>query len=86
MKGSMEILDRSGHTTLEWDTEKQTKNRDPSNGPLDPEFVAAEFDRLVSQGWLGVSTDPETKEKSKISRLRPSVHEQVTMIPPMAGG
>jgi len=88
MQGTLQIMDRTGHKTLTWDTEVKTRNVDPDLGPVDQSYVDREFDRLVSQGWLGVSTDPTTHKKEQLRRGELNVHEHelVTLIPPMQGG
>lgn len=82
MKGEMRVLDSSGHSTLTWDTEV-------SDGPLDPEVVEAEFNRLVAEGHLAfatVETDAGAKENVQIRTFDPAEHQQVTMVPQFVGG
>lgn len=77
MRGELRILDRSGHTTIDFDTEVD-------NGPLDPEVAKKEFDRLVSEGHLGFGT---TKEgKSEQLKKFDSSFPIVTISPPFVGG
>lgn len=79
MKGSLHVLDRTGHTTIEWDTEQR--------GRLDPQYAEKEFQRLVNQGWLGVGTTPGQEHvQVKEGGFDPKAYERVTMRPPMMGG
>lgn len=77
MQGQMKILNDSGHTTMAWDT-------DIKKGPLDPDFVKAEFDRLVHGGHMAIAESP-TGEKELIRQFDPSAKE-ITVSVPFAGG
>lgn len=84
MTGALHIPNRSGHNTIEWDTEQAN-----GNGPLDPEYAAQEFNRLVEGGHLGFGTTPkgEHTQLKKFDPVQtPREFEKVTVIPPMAGG
>jgi len=76
MTGKIRSLDRSGHTTVEWDTEKA-------------ETVAeamAEFDRLLATGASPFDTSsPEGGIAMNPPKFDPTV-SSITMVPRMAGG
>lgn len=81
LRGAIHILDRTGHSTVEWSTEDDTK--------LDPQYVEKEFQRLVDGGHLAfaeVETSPGKKENVQIKQFDPEQHEKVTMVPPFVGG
>lgn len=78
MQGTLHILDRSGDTELAWDTEVK-------NGPLDPEYVEAEFNRLVRQGYLLFGTRPDGTNE-RIQQFDPSKYSKVTASPMFVGG
>ncbi len=92
MQGEVRIMDRTGHTTLAWDTEVQTQNRDPGRGPLDPAFVEEEFARLVGEGHLAFREVPkpgggtESVQMRKGATLKPEEGGKVTLVPPFVGG
>lgn len=83
MRGELRVLDRSGDTVVEWDTEVK-------DGPLAPEFVKQEFDRLVCEGHLAfVDTSHggrKTAEQIKKGEFDPSRHEKVVLTPAFVGG
>lgn len=86
MKGTMRVLNRTGDSVLEWDTE--VKNTDPQNGPLDSEYVKAEFDRLVGQGHLAFQVDEKGGQRKgeQIKKFDPEQHKEVILTPGFVGG
>lgn len=80
MRGVLRVLNRTGDTVLEWDTEDATK--------LDPGFVRSEFDRLVSQGHMAFQDTSSGGQSTaeQIKSFDPAVHDRVVMSPQFVGG
>lgn len=76
MKGTLRIMDRTGHREVPWDTDSISK------GPLDPAYANAEFDRLVRSGALAY----DMNEDERINEFDPERHSHVLIVPAFVGG
>jgi hypothetical protein len=73
MKGTVKILDSTGHATLEYDTEV-------------PESVEVAAERVKQERAMQkVAFDGGTKEQIP-GKWDPQAQEETLIIPPMAGG
>lgn len=77
MKGEVRILNTSGHATMLWDGEVK-------KGDLDPAYVEAEFDRLISEGHFAVGTT-EAGESVQLKEFDQS-YPTITLSPQFVGG
>jgi hypothetical protein len=85
MQGIMNVLDRTGHTEYAW--AEGATSTEVGDGPLDPAFVAAEFDRLRAEGHLAfVQQGKENIQLLRDEPFDPLTHERVTMVPAFQGG
>ena len=80
---SLRILNASGDTSITWDTEAYAAG--------DPEALAAvaEAERLFAAGRAAGGEAFVVKEGAparRLTRLEPSMKEDVVLIPPMVGG
>lgn len=78
MKGTLHILDRTGDTQMEWDTEVK-------NGPLDQAHVDQEFKKLVKSGRMLVGTRPDGTNE-QIKKFDPETYTKITAFPAFVGG
>lgn len=73
--GHMNIMDRSGHKELKWDTDK-----------LDEILVAKEtFDNLMKNGYSAFGSTTKAEAKHAIKEFDPTM-EEVVMVPRTVGG
>lgn len=83
MAGKMKIVDRTGHTTLEWpDTDAPVED-----GQLSQAEVNSRFDELVQANFVAFKKEAPDKgfEMARGEGFDPEAHEYL-MVPPMAGG
>jgi hypothetical protein len=72
MKGTIKILDGSGHSTVEYDTETGEGVKDAT--------------ATLQQGTRNRSAVFDAKTREKINNPVVGTHEEMLVIPPMAGG
>lgn len=75
MKSNMDILDPTGHSSIEWDADNED------------EVVAAQahFDTLRKKKYLAFKVDKDGDPGEQISKFDPEL-EHIVMSPPMVGG
>jgi hypothetical protein len=74
MTGTLKIMDRKGHTTLEWSTDLRDT----------VEAANRKFDEMVAQGYTAfLMYDPTSGEK--MTEFNENA-ESIVMIPRMVGG
>lgn len=72
--GRMRIMDRTGHTTMEWTVGDRTQ-----------EEVDREFKRMVLQGYSAFKIDPESKQGTMLKGFDPEA-EEIILAVPLVGG
>jgi len=86
MKGTIKVLNASGHTTVEYDTDK---------GIVDEaEAILREADLKRSALFDGTTREPIERTRQRRLRRESTVsddrilseHEEIVVVPPMAGG
>lgn len=73
----MKVLDASGHKTLTCDTGSETD--------IPESEVKAEFDRLIAANFAAFDVGVKSDESNRVKEWNPNI-ENLTVIPPMAGG
>lgn len=81
MKGRMRVMDRSGDSPTLWDTDPETR----TENEFSPEYVEAEFERLVKEGHLAFTVDEKSKRGEQIKKFDPEQRE-ILMVPAFVGG
>jgi hypothetical protein len=74
LKGELHVLNPSGHTAVEFDSEVEDGTKQAND----------EFDKLIAQGFLGYGTT-EAGESEQLKEFS-SEYPKVTVTPPLAGG
>lgn len=72
MKGTIKTLDGSGHTTVEYDTETGEGVKDAT--------------ATLQKGTRNRSAVFDAKTREQINNPRVGTHEEMLVVPPMAGG
>jgi hypothetical protein len=78
VKGQLFVQDRSGHTTIEWDTEV-------TDGPLRPEVAEAKFAEMMRRGAFAFA-ETAPGEREQIKTFDPQTQTKVSITPQIAGG
>lgn len=73
--GIMEIMDRTGHTSLTW-------NKDV---PLEVGIARTAFDKAVKEGYQAFNVDEDDERGSRMSTFDPAA-EKVMLVPQLRGG
>lgn len=78
MTGELLVMGSTGHTTVEWDTEKSET----------VDHVKAEFDRIVGYygGFAFVETESGEREQIRKGEFDPETQTKVVIAPGMQGG
>ena len=75
IKRTMNVLDHSGHSELEWD----------SNNEIEIKNMEKKFKEMLGKGYTAFKIDPKTKKSKKITKFDP-LAEEITMTPPARKG
>lgn len=75
MHGTMDVMDRSGHTTIKWDPAV----------PAEVDMARASFDSLTSQGYRAFRVGPGEERSEGLRTFDPRA-EKMIMVPRLQGG
>ncbi len=78
MTGQLTIQNRTGHTTIEWDTEDK-------DGPLDPSIAEQAFNQMVKNGAFAFA-ETVSGTREQVKEFDPETQAKVTIAPRIAGG
>ncbi len=75
MHGTMDVMDRTGHTTIKWDPAV----------PAEVAMAKASFDSLTGQGYQAFRVGAGEERAERLRTFDPSA-QKMTMVPHMQGG
>lgn len=75
MHGTMQILDRTGHTELQWDPAK----------PVELEIARAAFDKYLAQGYSAFEVGRDGERGRRVDTFNPNA-KKLMMVPQLVGG
>jgi hypothetical protein len=76
MKGELNVIDRTGDTKLEWDSEK----------PAEVKAAREMFDALKGKGYLAYKMIGDQGYKGELIKKFDPEAERIVLAPPVAGG
>lgn len=75
MHGTMQIMDRTGHTSITWDADK----------PVEVEVARTTFQRLTSEGYNAFEVESGDRQGRRMREFDPKA-EKIMMVPHLVGG
>lgn len=73
--GTMQIMDRSGHSSITWDPAR----------PIEVSVARDTFDKLVKEGYSAFRVDADNEQGERITRFDPQAGK-IMMVPQLRGG
>lgn len=75
MHGTMDVMDRTGHTTIKWD---------PAI-PVEVAMARASFDRLTGDGYQAFRVGPGEEMSTRLHAFDPQATKMI-LVPHLQGG
>lgn len=73
--GTMQVMDRTGHTTVTWDPTK----------PVEVDVAREAFDSLIGEGYNAFRVEGEDQRGERIRTFDPKAGK-IMMVPQLVGG
>lgn len=73
--GTMQIMDRTGHTSITWDADK----------PIEVSVAQATFDKLTREGYQAFEVESGDRQGRRMTTFDPKA-EKIMMVPHLVGG
>jgi hypothetical protein len=73
--GRMQIMDRTGHTTVTWDPSK----------PVEVRTARASFESLIAEGYNAFRVNEDNERGERIREFDPKA-AKIMMVPQLVGG
>lgn len=73
--GTMQIMDRTGHTTITWDASK----------PVEVGVAQSTFDKLTREGYSAFEVEGADRQGKRMREFNPKA-EKIMMVPHLVGG
>lgn len=74
-KSIMNILDHTGHSSLEWD----------ANNEIEIQNMKKKFKEMIDKGYSAFKIDPKTKKSTPLTEFDP-IAEEILLTPPARKG